>query len=351
MKRLPLIGYLLKNILSGMYYPGEPKKKYIDETKRLRAAYKKKLIRMGFSKKDAHRMAQKICTYRKKIFSSCTLESYLKSVTIFQKFCQETLGTARITLEQAAAQVQAFIEWRIKKGHSANTIHNRLSAVCKALGLCLCDFRKPIRHYSDISRGIKPAENENYNKRKGAKALAINQLIGVRRSELGRIKLTDIRFISPSRAEVYTKGKGGKRNMNLLFTAEDVAALKQYVDEAAKKGQVYLLTKEEMKNDANLHAARAERAKAVYASVCADLAAHPEHCKWYLIEIVKVFCNAGKVLKEDLDKPYRCRSKNRQKLMKRGKETVFNRLAVMFVSCCVTNHFRSSTTVNFYLVK
>lgn len=351
MKRFPLIGYLLKNILSEMYCPGESKKKYIDETKRLRDAYKKELLHMGFNKKDAHRMAQKICTYRKKIFSSCTLKSYLKSVTIFQKFCQETLGTARITLEQAAAQVQAFVEWGIKKGHSANTIHNRLSAVCKALGLCLCDFNKPIRHLYTITRGIKPAKKENYNRKKGAKALAINQLIGVRRSELGRIKLTDIRFISPSRAEVYTKGKGGKHNTNLLFAEDDVAALKQYVDEAAKKGQVYLLSKEEMKNDANLHAARAERAKAVYAYVCADLDAHPERSIWYLIEIVKVFSQAGKILKEDLDKPYRCCGRNREKLLERGKETVFNRLAVMFVSCCVTNHFRSSTTVNFYLVK
>ena len=68
-------------------------------------------------------------------------------------------------------------------------------------------------------------------------------------------------------------------------------------------------------------------------------------------EIFRIFAENGKTLHENLDIPYRCRGQNRKKLEKLGKPTVFDRVAVLYVSCTVTNHFRSDTTVQHYLVK
>lgn len=104
------------------------------------------------------------------------------------------------------------------------------------------------------------------------------------------------------------------------------------------------------KNDA-YNEVRAEKAKAVYEHVCADMDAHPERRDYYISEIYKTFQKTGKVLREDLSKDYVCIGKNRQRLISQGRSYTFDRVAVMIVSCWVTNHFRSNVTVNNYIAK
>ena len=69
MSRIQNIGFQLKQSLRAMAAFGESKKAYKEETSRLRTEYKNRLLSQGYSKKDAHKMAQSICTYRDKIFS------------------------------------------------------------------------------------------------------------------------------------------------------------------------------------------------------------------------------------------------------------------------------------------
>lgn len=157
------------------------------------------------------------------------------------------------------------------------------------MNFVISDYDKPKCYTSEFTRGTKPAKNDAYNEVRAKKALDTNSIIGVRRSELGRIKVSDIDFISPDYAEIHTIGKGGKHNTNVLFTTEDVAKLKTYVDDAIGKGQAYLLTKEEMQNDADLHSMRAKKAKAVYEHVCADMAAHSERRDYYTPKSIKLF--------------------------------------------------------------
>jgi len=349
--RHPNINYQLKNELRNMFSPGESKKEAIAETNRLRASYKKELIEQGFTKKEAHQLSMNINTFRDKIYQDSTLYDYQKASDIFGQFCKEELGTKRISMEEAKLHVQDFVDWSIKKNHSASTTKAYLAGVCKALRLNMSDYDKPKCYTSEFIRGTKSAKNDAYNAKRAEKAFATNHLIGVRRSELGKVKISDIVFISPDRAEIHTIGKGGKHNTNVIFTAEDVAKLKTYVDDAISKGQTYLLTKEEMHNDADLHHMRELRAKAVYEYVCADMDAHPERRNYYISEIHKSFQKAGKTLKEDLSKDYVCIGKNRQKLIAQGREYAFDRVAVMIASCWVTNHFRSNVTVNSYIAK
>ena len=101
MPRIQNIGFQLKQSLRAMAAFGESKKAYKEETSRLRTEYKNRLLSQGYSKKDAHKMAQSICTYRDKIFSQSTLSAYQKAAGVFEQFCQETLGTKRLTLEDA----------------------------------------------------------------------------------------------------------------------------------------------------------------------------------------------------------------------------------------------------------
>ena len=111
MPRIQNIGFQLKQSLRAMAAFGESKKAYKEETSRLRTEYKNRLLSQGYSKKDAHKMAQSICTYRDKIFSQSTLSAYQKAAGVFEQFCQETLGTKRLTLEEAKNHVQEFVDW------------------------------------------------------------------------------------------------------------------------------------------------------------------------------------------------------------------------------------------------
>lgn len=351
MPRVPNIGFQLKQVLRGMAAFGESKKTYKEETSRLRTEYKNRLLSQGYSKKKAHKTAMSINTYQNKIFSQSTMTAYQKAAGVFEQFCQETLGTKRLTLEEAKNHVQEFVDWNIQKGLTPQTIHLRLSAICKALELNISDYEKPIRHYTDTTRSVKSARNDAYNTIHAERALTANRIIGLRRSELSRLQCSDIHFISAERAEVYTVGKGGKHNINIVSGEEKVRILKAMVQEAESQCNIYLLDKTDLNNDADLHHERAECAKDVYSSVLKNMEENPDRREYYKSQIQQIFKQNNKTLCENLDTPYRCRGQNRKKLEQLGKPTVFDRVAVLYVSCTVTNHFRSDTTVQYYLIK
>ena len=127
--------------------------------------------------------------------------------------------------------------------------------------------------------------------------------------------------------------------------------LKHYVAEAEAAGREFLLAPEDMKNDADLHHMRAKRAQDMYAYIIKEMQEHPERRDYYKNEIINCFSFNGKKLRENLDIPYRCRGEHRKQLIKMGQDTIFDRVAVLYVSCFVTNHFRSSVTVQNYLIK
>ena len=351
MPRIPNIATAMKHELSSMLCPGESKKQYMQETKEKRAAAKAELQKQGFPKEEIYTMLQNINTYRDKIFSYKTLEVYCKAANAFENFCEETLGTKRIPLDECPNYIDEFIQWGIERQFTPDTIHTYLAGITKALRLNIGDYEKPKRSYINGVRGVAHAQNDAYNEVRSQKALKVNRLIGLRRAELRRLKLSDIHILSDTYAEVRTKGKGGKNNVNVLHTPQEVAALRAYVEEATIQGRKYLLAPEDMQNDADLHHMRALRAQDVYEAIVKDMQEYPEHREYYREEIRKAFIANGKKLRENLDAPYRCRGAQRKQLLKMGQPVIFDRVAVLYVSCFVTNHFRTNVTVQHYLIK
>lgn len=351
MTRISNVATTLKQELSSMQCTGESKKQYIEETKKQRTAAKIELQKQGYSKEEINKIIQDINTYRDKIFSYKTLQIYFKAANAFEDFCEETLGTKRIPLEECPNHIEDFIQWGIEKQFSPDTIHTYLAGVCKALRLNIGDYAKPKRNYIKGIRGVLPAQNDDYNAIRAQKALEVNHLLGLRRAELRRLKVSDIHIISDCYAEINTRGKGGKNNLNILRTAEEVSALEKYICEAISNGREFLLAPEDMKNDADLHHMRALRAQDVYYAVCQDMIEHPERREFYKTEIRNTFEKNGKKLRENLDVPYRCRGEHRKQLIKMGQPTIFDRVAVLYVSCFVTNHFRASVSIHSYLLK
>ena len=319
------ISRVLKNELYSMSAFGESKAAYRSENQRLEG----------------------------KIFSKGTMDSYVKSVGVFERYCIEKFGTSRISMDTAKSEIQEFVYWcRDKKNFSPNTIHTHLAAVCKAFHEPMTNYDKPRRCYAENTRGTKGAIRDSFNEHRAAEALDLNATIGVRRSELGRLKCSDITIDEHGDIGlVRTIGKGGKPNINVLLDKKEVEKVQAYIDEARAAGRKYIFSKEQMKHDANLHQKRAERANYIYEYVKKDIENDPSaRGRWQGL-IKQVFHENGKVLKENLDRPYIPRGKGREKLISEGKPLSYDRTALMAASVFCLNHFRSDVSFQNYVFK
>lgn len=85
--------------------------------------------------------------------------------------------------------------------------------------------------------------------------------------------------------------------------------------------------------------------------VVEDMKQNPERRAFYQSEIHRLFNEAGKHCREDLDMPVYARKENRQRLLDAGRPIEYDRTALMFCSVTVTSHWRSSVTFEHYVGK
>lgn len=334
------IRYLLKSELKKLESYGqkkhEDKKKTYDERKQLKAK--------GYSLAER----EKMCNYSKdKIYSIQTMQTYQREVTKFADWLNNQ-GKGKITIEQAKEEIQAYVDSLKERGLSASSIHTALAACCKATHTYMRDFDIPERKLADMKRGKHEVRNDRYNEKNHAEILAINRIIGVRRSELMEIRVRDV-IEKDGVMYIHTKGKGGKDNQQLITEDSEKEVIRQYMRDKSENERLF--PKEMFRNDADLHSQRAERAKIVYQRVLEDMKRNPDRRTYYEEYIKKAFEEKGKKLPKNLDKNYVCRGSFREMLISEGKAVSYDRVAAMYVSLTVTSHWRVDTTVQHYLTK
>lgn len=86
-------------------------------------------------------------------------------------------------------------------------------------------------------------------------------------------------------------------------------------------------------------------------SVVADMQNNPESREYYKAFIKNFFERNDNKLREDLEKLYIVRGENCQRLEQQGRALEYDRVAVLYVSLTVLNHYRSNTSVNHYIGK
>ena len=84
---------------------------------------------------------------------------------------------------------------------------------------------------------------------------------------------------------------------------------------------------------------------------CCRYAEYPESREYYKAFIKNFFERNGNKLREDLEKLYIVRGENCQRLEQQGRALEYDRVAVLYVSLTVLNHYRSNTSVNHYIGK
>lgn len=302
-----------------------------------------------------------IASALKGITDNQTVTAYKKDCKLFAAYCKnhgvkrpdQLQGREKELLQEYEKELEAA-------GYSPATIHRRLAAPCKATGINMNEIEKPKRTAGKIIRSRNPDANKQgrieatearYNR-----LIRFQNAVGIRRAELSRVTGADIVIDEMGYLCVYVKrGKGGKTQLQRILPEDEKTVLEIF--QAADPGQK-LFSKEEMQNKIDLHGIRREHAQKAYKYYADRLENEPGYkyeLRKELAARYREFHRSGDSNKRFLhdimnEEPYRLRGENRQKAIESGKETEYNRLALMAVSVLHLSHWRLDVTVTNYLI-
>lgn len=290
-----------------------------------------------------------------------TVTAYKKDCKLFAAYCKEQ-GVKRPDQLQGKEKelLQGYEKQLEAAGYSAATIHRRLAAPCKATGINMNEIEKPKRTSGKITRsrnekanrqGKREVEDEKYSR-----LVTFQRAVGIRRAELSRLTGSDFVIDESGYLCVYVaKGKGGKTQLQRILPEDEGTVLEIF--QAADPGQK-LFSKEEMQNKIDLHGLRREHAQRAYKHYADRLKNEPgykQQCRQELMARYNERHRPGASRQRFIaditnEQPYKLRGENRQKAIKQGKKTKYDRLALMMVSVFHLSHWRLDVTVTNYLI-
>lgn len=283
----------------------------------------------------------------KKNITPQTRKQYQRIADKFAAYVKETTGTERIQEKDYAEAAQGYFNFLQEKGLSPDTVHTHASGIIQALNFTLGDFT--------IKRRTRPEKGRNKPVRPlVGKRLEIGRKIGIRKAEIARLKGGDLKEHDGELFVIVRKGKGGKRQEQLILPQHREAIKGLFRDVSP---EAYVFTREELKplNKANTHASRREIAKEAYSFY---RALTPEERAPYIEVAHQRFLEnkmkGEKVWKQEQwlikEKPLRwCRGKNKALLLSQGRKPYFDRECALLVSVLHLAHYRTDVTVDNYL--
>lgn len=281
------------------------------------------------------------------IYSYGTMRTYQQQVGYFGDYLLQH-GCKKISLEESRNYIQEYLDRLQERGQSPWSINTALSAICKATGASAHDYDHPKRTIAKLSRGSCERAHDASNEKNAAHILEANKLLGMRRSELQRLRTEDI-FVRDDKVIVKSVGKGGRSNEQVFTLSEEKTAVLALKDGKGAHEKIFAAS--EFKNDADLHRQRQIRAVTVYDRVVTDMCNNPERREHYKQEIRQEYLRRGRGLREDLDNPYCVRGQNRNRLTAENGKLSYDRVALLYVSITVLNHMRSDVTAAHYVAK
>ena len=309
-----------------------------------------------------------------KIQNNKTGSSYKKHLKNFARWAKSQ-GYRRP--EQITKEVIQEYEQHLEaspKQYSPATIHSYLSPVCTAADVNMSEIRKPKRTSGSIIRGRRKdldgqevSRNQQGDRQernpKYARLVALQRAIGIRRSELARLKGADLVERGSSLYVRVCKGKGGKEQMQYILP-QDRQIVREIFAGVAPDQKIF--SKAEMSNVINLHGMRAQ---------------HGRDCYQHYLRLITTKHGAADSLRQTIlkrweagherlhasdqkawerqrerfvadcdDRPYKLRGENLAKAQALGLPEEYNRLSLMCVSVFHLSHWRLDVTVTNYVV-
>lgn len=286
------------------------------------------------------------------IYSHNTMRTYQHEIDRFADYLAEQ-KLNKITMEEAKEHIQEYLSYlESEKKLSPQSIHTACASLCKTFHTTMWEYEKPNRSVAKLTRGTKTFDKsvDMIQELQKNHIWQINrEYLGMRKNELINLKAGMIQEKGDKVIIDYI-GKGGKLN-HQIFTREEEKAFVLSLKNG-KNDNEHIFDKQEVKQALNLHKARELRCKDVYNRILSDIEKRGRVAEQeYIKEIKQIFKEANKTLRENLDNPYYVRGENRQRLLEANRPVEYNRIALMYVSVTVSQHFRTNTTANFYIAK
>lgn len=269
-------------------------------------------------------------------------KQYIRNTKKFILFCRQRFNCK--TFEECKNHIQDYSDFLQQQDYTPSTIHNYLAAVCSTFSVGMSEISKPIRKTAAFVRGRKsldaPSVKQDLNDPKWQRIVEFQKRVGVRRAELGRIRKEDFVQDESGKWCVFVrKGKGNKPQLQRLNSDADVEFIRRYFDQA-QPGQL-IFTPEELNNDLNFHALRAESAKEFYNIHLQKLMNEPDYAEEMIREIEKRWNQYN--INPKTDKPkhlnphelegwYVLRGENRRKAIREERPIRYKKLICLYTS-------------------
>ena len=294
-----------------------------------------------------------------------TQKLYTKSIDRFKNYMSEIgLKASEVRADRVAA-VQSFEKHLENEGKSPHTIHTYIAPVCKGLGVKMHEIDKPVRTARSITKGRIDANTQGRreaNLEKYERVMNFQRVVGLRRSELGDLKTSDI--VRTQSGEVYVhvrQGKGGKEQYQYVLP-QDREAVLSVLNDAVEGGKIF--SREELSNKIDMHSMRADQAQRAYAYYADKIQSNPPFKVECIKKMLAYFDRMNthdkryearlKAFKADVlndNLTYRLRGDNAQKARELGLPLVYDRVALSMVSVFHLAHWRNDVTIKDYMVR
>lgn len=265
--------------------------------------------------------------------------------------------------------IQLYADLLLEQGKSPSTIHRYIAPVCKGAGINMADIEKPKRTIDRITRSRSADANNQGNveqtEDRFKRLVDFQKAVGIRRAELARLTPADIIQLQDGRVYVHVaRGKGGKEQYQAVLPNNIDVVLKTRDTATGER----LFGKEELNNKIDLHALRADNAKAAYKYYADKLSESPGLRNQYAHMLQRYFCEMNKRLRDSSPKQYNARLAAFRRDMyqsggfykirgasvdiarAKGLPVEYDRMALMMTSVFHLSHWRNDVTVINYML-
>ncbi|RGZ68091.1 hypothetical protein [Lachnospira eligens] len=265
--------------------------------------------------------------------------------------------------------IQSYADLLLEQGKSPSTIHRYIAPVCKGAGINMADIEKPKRTIDRITRSRYDTANKQgdieQSEDRFKRLVDFQKAVGIRRAELARLKPADIIQLQDGRVYVHVaRGKGGKEQYQAVLPDNIDIVLKTRDTATGER----LFSKDEINNKIDLHALRADNAKAAYKYYADKLQESPGLRNQYAHMLQRYFYDMNKRLRESSQKQYNARLAAFKRDMyqssgiykirgasvdiarEKGLPVEYDRMALMMTSVFHLSHWRNDVTVINYML-
>ncbi|MDG4506311.1 site-specific integrase [Streptococcus suis] len=304
----------------------------------------------------------------KDVTNNTSRTSYKRSATRFSKWAKENNIKKISDITEEVLQKYHDDLKNDPKQYTPATLHTYLAPIAKAAGINLNRIRKQKRTSDNIIRGRKLESNQQGKTQElnslFSRLMKFQKVVGIRRNELKNLTGQDLKIDKYGNCYIFVKrGKGGKKQMQYILP-KDVELVKQTFSGIDVNEPVF--TEEEMNNQINLHALRAQHARDSYFYYLNRIRQNPNIKQALKNLLITRWEEGHQKLKNESNKQYErqrrnfiydlrdelyiLRGTNKSKALASGMPIAYNRLALMAVSVLNLSHWRLSVTVTNYIL-